>query len=1225
MRLRLAALALLLAAGPVLAAPLQFSIDSVRFQRLGIEQGLSQGAITAIAQDNRGFIWLGTEDGLSRYDGYAFAMFRREGDEHGLVDNRILALAAASDGELWIGTGDGLVRFSAESERFAASLRGSAVTALLVHRSGALWLASADGRLLRQIGDRFAEVPTASDDPPGQIRALREAAGGEVLVAAANGLWQADPDGIAAVRRGVDGLPRGNPINDALHSYDGTLWLATEQGLLQLGADGRLRRRLGRGDGLADDRVRALLHDRAGRLWVATADGLSRLDTPVAAVRSWRYRPGVDDSLPDSALQRLLIDRDGLLWVGSRRHGLALFDPRTEAVATLRAEPQQPSVRAAVAALQPGAEGLVWLGLEDGAGLLRLDLASGRATRLPEAPDEVRGLASDGAGGVWVAGGAAGLWRYAADGKLLEQLAPGGPQGLPGAAINAVLPGTDGSLWVGSDGAGLLHRCAGCSAFSPPPADPRSPGPAGDTVLALHESDDGALWIGYRRAGLDRHLPGQGRFEHFPLLGLPVGHISQDRSGAIWVASLGGGLQRIERDARNRWRTSRFGRLEGLPSESVAAVIEDRHGRLWVATGAGLSRLEPRSGGIDTFGPRSGALPGGYAAAAAARLADGRLLFGGARGLSLFDPGEMRPPPAPRQVAASEVRVFEPGGRRARLDSRRYREFDQGRMQLRLPGDANDFQIELAALSFAAPDEIRYEYRLDGLESDWIATDPRNRLAIYTDVPPGDYLFRARARRDSGQPGAELQLPVSVRPAPDPAAWLRLLLLVAAAVLALSVGWLLWMRARERAQAADHLRESEARLKLALWGTGDELWDLDLAGHRMRRENPLRHLRVTAAGDGVDAAVLAEAIHPEDRAGFERAMRAVIRGDSDHLDSVYRAEGADGHWYWLRTRGRVVARDARGRALRVAGTVSDVSELHEQQVALERINRELEQRVRERTRALSSANSELGSAIEQLTRTQGQLVEREKMAALGSLVAGVAHEINTPLGIGVTAASHLQSAARELRSKLGSGQLSRVELDNFTRLTCDGAELILRNLERADKLVKSFKQVAVDQSSDQQRRIDLAEYLDEIVTSLRPALKRGRHRVEIEVDGAVILDTLPGPIYQSIANLVQNSLLHGFGERSEGLIRILARRDGGDCVIEYSDDGVGMDEETCRRVFEPFFTTRRGHGGSGLGMHIVYNLVTQALRGTISCRSRPGEGVLFRLSFPAILPLGQGG
>jgi signal transduction histidine kinase len=444
------------------------------------------------------------------------------------------------------------------------------------------------------------------------------------------------------------------------------------------------------------------------------------------------------------------------------------------------------------------------------------------------------------------------------------------------------------------------------------------------------------------------------------------------------------------------------------------------------------------------------------------------------------------------------------------------------------------------------------------------------------------------------------------------------LLAVGAAGMLLAL-WLLRSRGKERARAERELRSSEERLKLALWGTGDELWDLDLTTHRLRRANPLPHVKVGSAEEIGDARSMTASVHSDDLPGFEDAMRDLLRGDSDHLDYAYRAETVDDSWCWLRTRGRVVARDAEGRATRVAGTVADITQLHEQQLALERMNHELEERVVERTQALSAANGELEDLLQRLTLTQDHLVEQEKMAALGGLVAGVAHEINTPLGIGVTAASHLASASQQMGEALADKQLTRSGLETYARLAQESAQLILRNLERADKLVKSFKQVAVDQATDERRRFDLAGYLDEVVTSLRPALRRAQHEVEVEVDGRIELDTLPGAIYQALANLVQNSVIHGFGERADGRIRIHARCEGADCLIDYRDDGAGMAEDVRKRVFEPFFTTRRGQGGSGLGMHIVYNLVTRALRGTIACESQPGQGCRFLLRFPQTL------
>jgi signal transduction histidine kinase len=313
----------------------------------------------------------------------------------------------------------------------------------------------------------------------------------------------------------------------------------------------------------------------------------------------------------------------------------------------------------------------------------------------------------------------------------------------------------------------------------------------------------------------------------------------------------------------------------------------------------------------------------------------------------------------------------------------------------------------------------------------------------------------------------------------------------------------------------------------------------------------------------------------------------------------------------------VAERDQHGRALRITGTTSDISELKESAAALEEANRELERRVEERTAALSGANRELGEALDTLRRAQGQLVEQEKMAALGGLVAGVAHEINTPVGVGVTAASHLETCTREFSARASAGRLTRGDLNEFIEVARESADLILRNLLRADKLIRSFKQVAVDQSNEERRQIDLAEYVDEILTAWQPQLRRTALRVECEIPPRLCIETYPGAVYQVISNLIQNALTHAFDDGQQaGRIRIRARPEGEQLCLDVSDDGVGMEESVRQRVFDPFFTTRRGRGGSGLGLHIVYNLVTQVLGGSIECLASPGAGVRFVIRLP---------
>lgn len=294
--------------------------------------------------------------------------------------------------------------------------------------------------------------------------------------------------------------------------------------------------------------------------------------------------------------------------------------------------------------------------------------------------------------------------------------------------------------------------------------------------------------------------------------------------------------------------------------------------------------------------------------------------------------------------------------------------------------------------------------------------------------------------------------------------------------------------------------------------------------------------------------------------------------------------------------------------------VRDISEQKRAAAELERYREHLEELVDERTRALQQANAELRQAMT-------QLVQSEKLAALGNLVAGVAHELNTPLGNARVVASALGDQVREFAVVLGSGALRRSQLSEFLQRACEAVDLLERNSVRAADLIGHFKQVAVDQTSMRRRRFDLAQTVEEVLITLRPTFKRTEHRVEVTIPPELELDSYPGALEQVIANLVGNSLEHGFPGLACGRIRISAEPiDPARLRLSYADDGVGIAEELIDRIFEPFFTTRLGQGGSGLGLYIVYSLVTGALGGTIDVASRPGQGVCFTLTLPRTCP-----
>ncbi|MGY3895041.1 ATP-binding protein [Aeromonas enterica] len=295
----------------------------------------------------------------------------------------------------------------------------------------------------------------------------------------------------------------------------------------------------------------------------------------------------------------------------------------------------------------------------------------------------------------------------------------------------------------------------------------------------------------------------------------------------------------------------------------------------------------------------------------------------------------------------------------------------------------------------------------------------------------------------------------------------------------------------------------------------------------------------------------------------------------------------------------------------------DITRLKKVEREIISLNEQLEGKVVERTRSLSDANDQLGKAYDDLKQAQQTLVESEKMASLGSLVAGVAHEINTPIGISVTASSYLQERVADFKQHIDSKQLSRSYLNEFTVNLDESMQLLQGNLRRASELIASFKQVAVDQSSEARYNFSLADNLHQVVVSLGHKLKKAQCEVDIQCDPKLSIFSFPGSFTQIYSNLILNSINHGFDNWDKPKkITIKVEQQGEELLIDYSDNGRGIPPEILPRIFDPFVTSKRGQGGSGLGTHIIYNLVVQLLRGRINCASEPGNGAQFHIRLP---------
>ncbi|SMF73465.1 Histidine kinase-, DNA gyrase B-, and HSP90-like ATPase [Azospirillum oryzae] len=292
-----------------------------------------------------------------------------------------------------------------------------------------------------------------------------------------------------------------------------------------------------------------------------------------------------------------------------------------------------------------------------------------------------------------------------------------------------------------------------------------------------------------------------------------------------------------------------------------------------------------------------------------------------------------------------------------------------------------------------------------------------------------------------------------------------------------------------------------------------------------------------------------------------------------------------------------------------------------EQQRLVRVSDRLQAQLSDANHELERRRSEAEAALDRLREAQEAMIQSEKLASLGALVAGVAHEINTPVGIAVSCASHLADATLAMRRRAADGDLGKAEFARYLATATDTTDLILGNCERAAQLIAGFKQVAVDRASAERRSVNLAAYIQDTLVSLQPKLRPSGHAVAVSCPADLELDSYPGVLSQILSNLVMNALTHAFADGRAGDMAITVDCPDPDTVrLCFTDNGRGMIEDHRARVFEPFFTTRRGRGGSGLGLHIVHNLVVGALAGSITVDSAPDRGTSFTLLFPRRTP-----
>lgn len=940
----------------MLSAPIAATERVHYFRRITGDYDLAQNSVQALLQDRDGLIWIGTQGGLHRYDGYRFELMQQDPEAAGsLPDNLVTALAEDHQQELWVGTNSGhVVRYDRRARRFRPladapgdrSSRG-AVGALLAHPQLGLLIGGVSGLDRLDLEGRYQ--PRLKLDPaaprPIPIRQLADDGRGGVWVATDSGVFRVQPTPLRVNQVAIEDLP--GRVNCLLAADGGAVWAGTADGLWRIGADGMAAMvwRLPE-DAVAPSRtdIRDLREDGSGKLWMTVyGRGVVALEVASGTFKQLQHDPALVGSLPEDFVRSLMLDRAGMLWVGGDTRGVSLVDPAgakfTYVVNDL--DPKRFIENNNIRVLTPSGASKLWLGTE-GAGLKRYDRVTGAFEDFTPALTAALGIAdkpillrifaiTPGVPGHWWIASNLGVFDLDELARTATMLPIDAtkPNSLRSHVVRAIVREPDGGLWLGTFNHGLVHVPADGGDWT----EYRKNAGHGeqlwsDAVLALTLDRKGRLWIGtfdglnvWDTATQTMQRVAQASAAPDDLAGNLVREIFESRDGSIWIGTHSG-LHRWLGVDQGRFRFKRYLTRHGLPDATIYAIEEDARGQLWISTNRGISRFNARAGTFRNFVPADGLQALEFNAGASAKLADGSMAFGGVQGFNLFDPLRVSDSRyAPKVVLTG----FRSGPNRNVVEQ------PEQLGSLSLPQKDRWFAFEFAAPDYGAGVRTRFRYQLVGFDPDWIDNGTRNEIA-YTNLDAGRYRLRVAAtNRDGRWSEHELALPLRVV---SPWWWslpIQLAYAVAALVIA---GLMFYATHRRRLRRREHhnaLRERDKRLQVAIWGSGDEFWDYDLKEQRLHRIGADSLLGMTS-----DHAISAEewrrdAVHPHDLAQVEARFDALASGATDHYESQHRIRNAQGDWVWVLSRGKVVERDAEGRAVRIAGTARDVTAIRQAQ------------------------------------------------------------------------------------------------------------------------------------------------------------------------------------------------------------------------------------------------------------------------------------------------------
>lgn len=1243
------------------------------FTRFNTFAAIQNVTATAIAQDHAGAIWIGAQHGLYRLHGNERSVFRADPtDPFALSADWVSALLVDSKGTLWVGTRyAGLNRFDTKTERFikiglpTKQNNGNTAEVSVLHEDaqGQIWVGSYGSGLYRwnEKEERLetVDLPDVVDgvstlhlndvisDNRGHFWLAAGTTPLRAMPADMSGLIHWDPNGnkLQGFSHTQNGRPLGS-INRLHLDQQGILSLASlSSGLLRYSAKDNMVIQPEQPSALMSAQLTDIVSDEQDGLWIATFNqGLWYLPKGADRWDHFRYSSAFSAGLASNSINHLFFDNQHSLWLNTQNHTQTL-NRFARYIRTLPELDQSPgSLRSAdVLSIDAIDQETVWLGNRDG-GVAKFNPQTSEL-HYYASPEGFTDMAVRQVvwhdEGLWV-GSDRGLWHFDPTSQLWRAypLSEGNVQPV----VIALYLDQQQRLWVGTRGSGvyLISNNTTIRHFD----QQSSPNIGMSDISVILQDKFGAIWLGSAGQGLGRLTADLAQATHWQQADAKQHGMQFDgvqliveENQDIWVHA-GNTRHLAIRDPQNPQTIVGFKPYlkpqdidEKLKKASLFRLLYRTH---WLAKANSMIELN------EDFGVQNTTWIGSW------DEYDGVLYRGGQEGLDYYAtaslPDDWQLNPIKMVHLALYNQIIQP----ARPDSMSFLPVVPSELtQLQLQYSQDMFTLHFASAEFVLPTQLQYQFQLAGFDRDWIhGAIP---MATYTRLPPGTYQFNAQVRIQNGPWQQAASLPVVILPPWWMTWWFRAL--VVASVLLAIFGWYrqkmqrqlvmrqkleqqVTLRTNELRQRTLQLEDKHQALQLSyqnmalLQKIGTEITaSLDLQQVLMRcHEHVSKILDAHVLLIGIyreaehvlDFAFWIENNHLAPRftvdlakedvpsvVCFTQQREIIVRRTEDFLtylpavpSPLYGELTRSVLYFPLTVNGKPVG----------VFSVQSLQEGAYQDAQIDLV-RTLASYV-----AISVANAD---SYEQLQETQQKLITQEKMASLGTLVAGVAHEINTPLGICVTAASHLQTELEDIQEATNNKTLVQSQFQRFMQHLTEGLKILQVNTTRAADLIQSFKQVSVDQSNVTLREFELHRYMQDVLLTLKPKLNKAGCKLNFDCPEHIILYSDPGAMAQIITNLVFNALIHGLDQHPDPQITIRFTQDGRMVTLYFSDNGSGMDERTLTHIFEPFFTTKRNEGGTGLGTHIVFNLVTASLKGKIDVASKPGEGLHYTIVFPA--------